>query len=61
MQTFLDRPEIMQVHCFIKYTKASCLDLQFILLKQVKKAREIQKTVIFVNSIKEIRPIIKII
>lgn len=54
MQTFLDRPEIMQVHRFIKYAKASCLDLEFILPKQVKKAREIQKTVIFVNSIKEI-------
>lgn len=61
IQTSLDRPEIMQVHTFIKYAKASCLDLQFILPKHAKAAHEIQKTVIFVNSVKGIRPMIKII
>lgn len=35
MQTFLDRLEIIQVHYFMKYAKVSCLDLRFILPKQV--------------------------
>lgn len=51
----------MQIHQFIEYTKASCLDLQFILLKTTNKARNIQKTIIFVNSISEICPLINII
>lgn len=61
MQTSLDRPEIMQMHRFIQHSKASCLDLQFILPKNTKQAKDIQKTIIFVNSVKEIRPLIQII
>lgn len=61
MQTLLDYPETMQIYHFIKHTKASCLDLQFILPKTAKKAKNIQKTIIFVNSIKEICPLIEII
>ena len=61
MQTSLDRPEIMQIHRFMKHTKASCLDLQFILPKTAKEAKDIQKTIIFVNSVKEIRPLIEVI
>lgn len=61
MQTSLDRPEIMQVHRFMKHTKSSCLDLQFVLPKVATKAKDIQKTVIFVNSVSEIRPKISIL
>lgn len=61
MQTSLDWPEIMQIHRFMEYTKASCLDLQFILPKTVNKALNIQKTIIFVNPVSEIRPLINII
>lgn len=60
MQTSLDRPEIMQIHRFMKHTKSSCLDLQFVLPKVAKEAKDIQKTVIFVNSVTKIRPIINI-
>lgn len=51
MQTFFNHPEIMQVYQFIKYLKLSCLNLQFVFLKTSKKIKNIQKTVIFVNSI----------
>lgn len=61
MQTSLDQPEIMQIHQFIKNTKASCLDLQFILSKTANKARNIQKTIIFVNCDSEICLLINII
>ena len=61
MQTSLDRPEIMQVHQFMKHAKSSCLDLQFILPKIANKAKDIQKTVVFVNSLTEIRPMISIL
>lgn len=61
MKTSLDRPEIMQIHRFMEHSKASCLDLQFILPPRAKKASDIQKTVIFVNTIAEIRPMIAII
>lgn len=61
MQTSLDHPEIMQIHCFIKHSKGSCLDFQFILPKIAKEARDIKKTVIFVNTISNIWPIISII
>lgn len=27
LQTSLDCPEIMQMHCFIDYSRSSCLDL----------------------------------
>lgn len=61
MQTSLDRPEIMQIHRFMDYSKASCLDLQLLLPKGTQQAKDIQKTVIFVNTVAEIRPIIMII
>ncbi|MCJ1470687.1 hypothetical protein MMC07_009334 [Pseudocyphellaria aurata] len=58
MQTSLDRPEIMQIHRFMKHPKTSCLDLQFILPEVSSEAKNIQKTIIFVNSVAEIFPII---
>lgn len=45
----------------MKHSKDSCLDLQFLLPKFAKEARNIQKTVIFVNTISDIRPTITII
>ena len=45
----------------MEHFKASCLDLQFIFPLDTKKTWEIQKTVIFVNNVAEIRPMIKII
>lgn len=61
MQTSLDRPKIMQIYRLMEHTKGSCLDLQFILPKTAKEAKDIQKTIIFVNNISDIRPIIAII
>lgn len=61
MQTSLDRPEIMQIYKFMEYAKASCLDLQFILPKKATAAKNIQKTIIFVNSVSDICPLIRII
>lgn len=61
MQTSLDRPEIMQIHRFMEHTKASGLEFQFILPKTAKEARDIQKTIIFVNTVKEIRVLIEVI
>ena len=61
MQISLDRPEIMQIHQFLEYTKAICLDLQFIPSKTANEIRNIQKTIIFMNSISEICPLINII
>lgn len=61
MQTSLDRPEIMQIHWFMEHTKISGLDLQFILPKTAEEARDIQKTIIFVNTVKEIRALIEVI
>lgn len=61
MQPTLDRPEIMQIHRFMKHPKRSYLDLQFVLPSSASKAGDIQKTVIFVNTIQEIRPIINTI
>lgn len=61
MQSTLDRPRTMQIHRFMKHSKRSCLDLQFVLPSSASKAGDIQKTVIFVNTIQEIRPIITII
>lgn len=60
MQTSLDRAEIMQIHRFMEHAKSSCLDLQFVLPKVATKASDIQKTIIFVNTLTEIRPIILI-
>lgn len=61
MQTSLDRPEIEQIHCFMAHPKSSLLDLQFILPKTATQANANQKTIIFVNTVAEICPIIKTI
>ena len=61
LQMSLDRPEIMQIHRFMKHPKSSCLDLHFILLAKAKEAKDIHKTIIFVNSVNEIHVIIDII
>lgn len=61
MQTSLDRSEIEQIHRFMVYTKSSLLDLQFILPKKATQTNAIQKTIIFVNTVAEICPIIKTI
>lgn len=61
MQTSLDWSEIMQIHRFMEYAKASYLNLQFILLKKATTAKNIQKTIIFVNSVSDICPLIYII
>lgn len=61
MQTSLDRPEIEQIHRFMVHPKSSLLDLQFILPKTATQANAIQKTIIFVNTVAEIRPIIETI
>lgn len=60
MQTLLDQPKILQIYCFMEYAKFSYLDLRFFLLKVATKASNIQKTIIFVNNISKIRPIIDI-
>ena len=44
----------MQIHRFMEYLKASCLDLQFILLPTATEAKDIQKTFIFINSTTDI-------
>lgn len=61
MQTFLDRPEIQQIHCFMAHPKSSLLDLQFVLPKISTQANAIQKTILFVTTVAEIRPIIETI
>lgn len=45
----------------MKYSKDSYLNLQFLLPISTKKARDLQKTVIFVNTISDIRSAIMII
>lgn len=45
----------------MEHSKASCLDLQFILPKKATAAKNIQKTIIFVNSVSDICPLICII
>lgn len=61
MQTSLDRPEIQQIHHFMVHPKSSLLDLQFVLPSKATQVFDIQKTIIFVNNVSEIRPIIEII
>lgn len=61
MQTSLDRPEIQQIHYFIKHTKSNLLDLQFILSPKAMHAKDIQKTLIFVNTVAEVLPLVKAI
>ena len=60
MQTSLDWPEIMQIHRLIDHLKSSCLDLQFIFVPVAWKAGDIQKTIIFVNSVSEIHEVISV-
>ena len=54
MQTSFNRPEIQQIHCFMQFSKSSCLDLQFILPQTAVSTKDIQKTIIFVNSVSDI-------
>lgn len=61
MQTFLDRPEIQQIYCFMKHTKSNLLDLQFILLPKAMHAKDIQKTLIFVNIVAKDLPLVEAI
>lgn len=49
------------MHWFMEHLKANCLDFQFISSSTVKKASLIKKTIIFLNSLAEIWPMIKII
>lgn len=60
LQTSLDHPEIMQIHCFMNHSRSSCLDLQFVLPPEAKEAKNMQKTIIFVNSVSDIRDVISI-
>ncbi len=55
MHTFLDQSEIMQIDLFIQHAKFRCLNLQLALPGKATLAKNIQKTVIFVNSVAEIR------
>ena len=61
MQTSLDRPEIQQIHRFMKHAKSSLLDLQFILPPKAMHAKDIQKTIIFVNTVAEVLPLVEAI
>ena len=61
LQKSFDRPEIMQIYRFMEHSKSSCLDLQFILPAEAKEAKNIQKTIIFVNSVNEIHVIMDLI
>ena len=60
LQTSLDCPEIMQIHCFMDYFMSSCLDLQFVFPPKAKEAKDIQKTIIFVNSVSDIQDVISV-
>lgn len=51
----------MQIYCFIKYIKNNHFNLQFFLIKKAKKAKNIQKIIIFINNISDICLIITII
>lgn len=44
----------------MEYTRSSCLDLQFVLPPEAKEAKDIQKTIIFVNSVSDIRNVINV-
>lgn len=61
MQILLDQPEIQQIHYFIQSSKGTCLDLQFIFSSIATYVQDIQKTIIFVNIVSNIYPMIKII
>ena len=51
MQTPLNCQKIIQIHRFMKNPKSSYLDIQTILLHKAEKANNIQKIIIFVNSV----------
>lgn len=51
---YLNYLEIMQLYCYMEYSKFYCLDLQFISPLKAKKAKNIQKNFIFLNSVNEI-------
>ena len=61
MQTSLDRPEIQQIHRFMQHANSSLLDLQFILPPRAHYAKDIQKTLIFVNKVAEVLPLVEAI
>lgn len=61
MPTLLDCPKIMQIYCIIKYPKVNFLELQFLLPQSSKDACNIQKTIIFANTISDIKSTIMII
>ena len=61
MQTSLNRPKIQQIHRFMTSSKSSYLDLQYILPPKATQAKDIQKTLIFVNTVAKIRLIIETI
>lgn len=50
----------MQIYQFMDHLKSSCLDLQFILPPVTRKAGDIQKTIIFVNSVSKIYEVISV-
>lgn len=60
IQTSLDRPEIQQIHRFIQHPKSSALDLQFILPPKAVHAKNIQKTIIFVNTMADVQLLVDI-
>lgn len=60
MEMSIDRPEIMQIHRFMKHSSSSFLDLQFVLPETATQAKDIQKTIIFVTSTVYIWPIITV-
>lgn len=61
MQTSFDWPKICQIYQFIQYLASSYLDFQFILLFTAMATSDIQKTIIFVNTVADIGLIINII
>lgn len=60
-QTSFNHLKIQQIHRFIAHPKSNHLDLQFVLSEKAMQASKIQETIIFVNTVSEIRLIIKII
>ncbi len=61
MQTSLDRLEINQIHRFMTGAKSIYLDLQCIFPQKAIQAKDIRKTLIFINTLFEIQPIIETI
>lgn len=57
----LDRLEIQQIHRFMQHSKSSYWDLRFVLPPIALAANQIQKTIIFVNTMAEVGAIIDVI